>query len=70
VSGGTTNIRLIGLGKESYNAKPLADDTQQVSANVSGQVAGDPDNGNVFRNVPVVAEGKPVCTTKETFERD
>jgi hypothetical protein len=70
-SGGTTNIRLIGYGHESFNAKPIADDnTQQVSANVKGNVVGDPVNSNVFRNAPVLVEGNPVCTTKETFDRD
>jgi hypothetical protein len=70
-SGGTTNIRLVGYGKESYNAKPIADDdTQKVSANVKGNVVGDPGNSNVFRGDPVLVEGNPVCTTKETFERD
>lgn len=70
-SGGTTDIRLVGYGKESYNAKPIAnDDTQQVSANVKGNVVGDPGNSNVFKGVPVLVEGNPVCTTKETFDRD
>ena len=70
-NGGTTNIRLIGLGKESYNAKPIAeDDTQQVSANVSGNVVSDPDNANQLKGEAVLVEGKPVCTTKEEFVRD
>jgi hypothetical protein len=70
-SGGTTDIRLVGYGKESFNAKPIAeDDTQQVSANVKGNVVGDPGNSNVFKDVPVLVEGNPVCTTKETFDRD
>ena len=69
-SGGTTDIRLVGYGRESYNAKPIADDdTQQVSANVSGNVVGDPGNSNTLRGVPVLVEGHPVCTTKETFDR-
>jgi hypothetical protein len=68
--GGTTNIRLVGYGKESFNAKPIANDnTQQVSANVSGNVVGDPGNANTLRNVPVLVEGHPVCTTNETFDR-
>lgn len=68
--GGTTDIRLFGYGKESYNAKPIADDdTQQVSANVKGNVVGDPGNSNTFKGAPVLVEGNPVCVTKETFDR-
>lgn len=70
-TGGTTDIRLIGYGKESYNAKAIADDdTQQVSASVKGNVVGDPGNENTYKGDPVLVEGNPVCTTKETFDRD
>jgi len=70
-SGGTTNIRLVGYGHESFNAKGITgDNKQQVSANVKGNVVGDPDNSNVFRGNPVLVEGNPVCTTKETFDVD
>ena len=69
--GGTTNIRVIGYGKESFNAKPIANDnTQQVSASVKGNVVGDPGNSNTFKGEPVLVEGNPVCVTKETFDRD
>lgn len=69
VQRGFTNLRVIGLGQESYNAKPVQGGTQKVSANVQGNVVGDPDNGNVFKGSPVLADGHPVCTTKETFNR-
>jgi hypothetical protein len=71
VVGGTTNIRLVGYGHESFNAKAIADDnTQQVSASVKGNVVGDPGNSNTFKGDPVLVEGNPVCVTKETFDRD
>jgi hypothetical protein len=67
---GTTDIRLVGYGHESYNAKPIADDdTQKVSAKVSGNVVGDPGHPNQLHGVPVLVEGHPVCTTSEVFDR-
>ena len=70
-TGGTTDIRLVGLGHATVNAKAVADDdTQKVSANVSGNVVGDPGNNNQFRGEPVLVEGRPVCTTNQTFDHE
>lgn len=69
--GGLTDIQLHGSALESFNARPdpdlMVEGDQKIRAKIVGNVVGDPTHDNKYLDIPVVADGHPVCVTNGKF---